>query len=163
MEDTLIISNTTPIINFAEIGRIDLLESLFGTVVIPPAVEKEVRVKASPFPHASKIVEQGNYPIVAPADELLVRALCATVHPGEAECIALAMERQGSLLLLDDLGARDMAKANGCLFIGTVGILIEANRSGLIGDLEPFFSDLRTKARFWLADNLVDQVLRELR
>ena len=70
MEDTLIISNTTPIINFAEIGRVDLLESLFGTVVIPPAVEKEVRAKASPFPHASKMVEQGSFPIVAPADEL---------------------------------------------------------------------------------------------
>ena len=92
-----------------------------------------------------------------------MRALSATVHPGEAECIALAMERPGSLLLLDDLAAREMAKANGCLFIGTVGILIEANRSGLIGDLAPFFKDLREKARFWLADNLTDQVLRELR
>lgn len=30
MESALIISNTTPLINFAEIGRMDVLEALFG-------------------------------------------------------------------------------------------------------------------------------------
>ena len=163
MEESLIISNTTPIINFAEIEQIELLKSLFGTVVIPPAVEKEVLAKVTPFPRASSVVGQGSFPIIAPTDELLVKGLSASVHPGEAECIALAMERPGSLLLLDDLAARETAKANGCAFIGTVGILIQANRSGLIGDLAPFFRDLRTKARFWLADSFTDQILRQVR
>jgi predicted nucleic acid-binding protein len=38
MESALIISNTTPLINFAEIGRRDVLEALFGAITIPPAV-----------------------------------------------------------------------------------------------------------------------------
>jgi predicted nucleic acid-binding protein len=38
MESALIISNTTPLINFAEIGRMDVLEALFGSITIPPAV-----------------------------------------------------------------------------------------------------------------------------
>lgn len=38
MEGSLIISNTTPLINFAQIGRMDILEALFGLVTITPAV-----------------------------------------------------------------------------------------------------------------------------
>ena len=54
MEGPLIISNTTPLINFAEIGRLDLLSELFGTVVIPPAVEAEVSAKSALFPTSSE-------------------------------------------------------------------------------------------------------------
>jgi adenosylmethionine-8-amino-7-oxononanoate aminotransferase len=50
MEESLIISNTTPIINFAEIEQIELLKSLVGTVIIPPAVEKEVLAYSSSGP-----------------------------------------------------------------------------------------------------------------
>lgn len=37
----MIISNTTPLINFAEIGRMDVLEVMFGTIMIlfPPKIE----------------------------------------------------------------------------------------------------------------------------
>lgn len=42
MESPLIISNTTPLINFAEIGRLDILQRLFGSLVIPPAVRAEL-------------------------------------------------------------------------------------------------------------------------
>ncbi len=49
MESTLIISNTTPLINFAEIGRLDVLEGLFGSLVIPPAVRAELTEKIGAF------------------------------------------------------------------------------------------------------------------
>src|SRR5688572_1063245 len=99
MEGPLVISNTTPIINFAEIGRIELLDALFGAVVIPPAVEREVLAKANPFQLAAQEVQGGRFPVVSSSDDLLLKALSASVHPGEAACIALAMERPGSLPL----------------------------------------------------------------
>ena len=43
MAQPLTISNTTPLINFAEIGRMDLLRELFGTLIIPPAVQRELQ------------------------------------------------------------------------------------------------------------------------
>ena len=46
----MIISNTTPLINFAEIGRMEVLEGLFGTLVIPPAVADELAAKSMLFP-----------------------------------------------------------------------------------------------------------------
>ena len=39
MAKPLIISNTTPLINFAEIGRMDVLHGLFGDLVITPGVQ----------------------------------------------------------------------------------------------------------------------------
>lgn len=42
-----------------------------------------------------------------PVDRLLVEAMTDLVYRGEAECLALAMEDPGSLVLLDDLAARE--------------------------------------------------------
>jgi len=39
----LIVCNTSPLINLAEIGRLDLLEMLPGEACIPPAVRDELR------------------------------------------------------------------------------------------------------------------------
>jgi predicted nucleic acid-binding protein len=90
---------------------------------------------------------------------LLLQQLTTRVHLGEAECLALALERPGSLLLLDDLAAREIARASDCLFTGTVGCLIEAKRQGLIKAIRPLLDALRTKARFWIADSLAERVL----
>ena len=38
MERALIISNTSPLINFSEIGRLDLLHEMLGEIVIPHAL-----------------------------------------------------------------------------------------------------------------------------
>jgi predicted nucleic acid-binding protein len=161
MARRLIISNTTPIINFAEIDRLDLLRSVMGEVVIPPAVADEVRAKSSPFSKAAKAVNEGCFEINPPKDRLLVGALSAGIHPGEAECLALAMEEPGSLLLFDDLDARAAAAANGCRFIGTIGILSIAKSMSLVAEIAPLLSELKSKARFWVSDRLVESVLRQ--
>lgn len=92
--------------------------------------------------------------ILAPANRLLVTSLATRVHLGEAECLALALEHPESLLLLDDLAARELAATNGLLFTGTLGCLAEARKRGLIISLAPLLDDLRPKARFWIADGL---------
>lgn len=55
MAGALIISNTTPLINFAEIGRMDVLQGLFGALVIPPAVRDELEAKPVLFPQAAQV------------------------------------------------------------------------------------------------------------
>ena len=49
----MIVSNSTPLINFAAIGRLDILEALFTKLTIPPAVEHE-------------LLERGAYPARGP-------------------------------------------------------------------------------------------------
>jgi len=161
MEDSLIVSNTTPIINFAQIGRLDLLASLFGGVSITPAVQRELVAKRGRFELAAGAVERGEFDIL-PSDPLVAKCLAALLHPGEAECLAFAMERPGTLLLFDDLAARELAAANDCRFVGTLGILIEAKRVDLVEKLAPFIGDLRTLAGFWISDRLEARVLAEV-
>lgn len=161
MEGPLIISNTTPLINFAEIRRMDVLSGLFGTVTITPAVVDELGAKAALFPLAARVPTLPGIRVHSPADRLLVRGYACQVHLGEAECLALAMEHPGSLLLLDDLAARELASANQFLFTGTLGCLVQAKRQGLITSVRPFLRELRLKARFWIADALEERVLRD--
>ncbi|MDZ4286982.1 MAG: DUF3368 domain-containing protein [Prosthecobacter sp.] len=158
MAGSLIISNTTPLINFAAIGRMDVLQALFGNLVIPPAVRNELEAKSILFPNSARIHDLPNISIKAPADRLLVGSLAARVHGGEAECLAL--EHPGSLVLLDDLAARELAATNGILFTGTLGCVARAKQRGLFPAIEPVLDDLRTKARFWISDRLAEHVLR---
>lgn len=157
----MIISNTTPLINFAEIGKIEMLELLFGTLVIPPAVTNELAAKSMLFPQAAEVASQRFVKISAVVDQLLVKSLMIRVHPGEAECIALAMEHPSSLLLLDDLGAREIAASHDLLYTGTLGCLVEAKKRGLILEIAPVIQELKTKARFWISDHLEERVLRD--
>jgi predicted nucleic acid-binding protein len=162
MESKLIISNTTPLINFAEIGRIDVLEALFGDITIPPAVVEELTSKADLFPDAAQVPSLPKIKLRAPEDRLLVQGLASHVHRGEAECLALAMEHPGALLLLDDLCARELAASNKLLFTGTLGCLIQAKAEGIIPVIKPLLQDLRTKSRFWISDALECEVLRSV-
>lgn len=128
MERRLIISNTTPLINFAEIGRVDVLRALFGPLIIPPAVVDELSRKAGLFPQAAQVPSSSDVTVREPVDHLLVKGLTGRIHRGEAECLVLAMENPGALVLLDDLAARAIATTHGILFTGTLGCLTEAKR-----------------------------------
>lgn len=161
MAGPLVISNTTPLINFAEIGRLDVLLALFGPLMIPPAVRDELEAKRSLFPQAAQVPAQAGIVVASPQDHLLVSELTTRVHRGEAECIALAMENPGSLLLIDDLGARELASTNKLLYTGTLGCLAEAKRKGVLPAIEPVLRDIQTKARFWITETLTERVLRD--
>jgi len=159
MESALIISYTTPLINFAEIGRMDVLEALFGTLTIPPAVAAELTAKAGLFPAAARVPAQASIRLMPPADRLLVSSLAGLVHAGESECLALAMEHPGSFLLLDDLAARELASSNHLLFTGTLGCLVQVRRQGILPTIRPLLQELRHKARFWISESLAARVL----
>lgn len=161
-ESRLIITNTSPLINFAETGCLHLLEALPGTVVIPSAVTLELQAKAGLFPKVADVFQSGRFSSLAPMDKLLARSFSATLHPGEAECLALAMENPGSLLVLDDLSARAAARANGLVFTGTLGILVQSKASGLVAELAPLLETLRNRARFWIHPQLEQSILREV-
>jgi uncharacterized protein len=159
-EGRLIVSNTTPIINLSEIGRLDIMQEMFGKVVVPPAVISELLAKQKLFPKAGDAATC--IEVLDPDDKLLVRGFRSLVHAGEAECLALAMENPGSLLLLDDLQARAVASASGLPFTGTLGLLVEAKARGMIEAVAPLINELRVSARFWISLELETQVLDDV-
>lgn len=136
----IIISDSSPLISLAIIGRLDLLEKLYKDIYVPFAVYKEVTEEEKPF---SK--ELRNYlkdKIKNVSNRLAVDVLVSDIGIGESEAIVLALEEKPDLVLIDDLKARKFAKMNGLEIIGTMGILLEAKKNGLIEEIKPFISEL---------------------
>ena len=102
----MIVSNSTPLINFAAIGRLDILESLFTTLNIPPAVEHELLEQGAQYPHAATIRQAAFIVKQEIHNEMLRTALTIDLDPGEAEAITLALEHKADLLLLDEIAGR---------------------------------------------------------
>lgn len=160
-EERLIICNTSPLINLAEISRLDLLLALPGEACVAPAVADELCAKSSLFPNAALVANSDDFRRMAPMDGLLVRSFSSFLHKGESECLALAMEHPGSLLVLDDLSARAAAVANGLAFTGTLGILAAAKAHGKIESLSEVLQSLKREARFWISPQLERSLLKE--
>ena len=61
---------------------------------------------------------------------------------GETAVILLGLENPGSLVILDDLLARSVARGLGVKLTGTAGILINAKMKGLIETISPHLDQL---------------------
>lgn len=147
-----VVSNTSPIVNLAAIGKIELLRELYGTLIIPQAVFDEIVVDAGMVRALNWIVTNHV------SDRSLVNSLKARMHPGEAEAVALALELRADLLLLDERVARAAARDLGLTFTGVIGALLEAKARTLLSSVQPTLDQL-IGAGFWIDKDLYDLTL----
>jgi uncharacterized protein len=126
-----IVSNASPLIALIRIGQLDLLRQLYSEILIPEAVWHEVVVEGADQPG------------------------------GEAEAIALAVEMDAPLLLMDERLGRDTARHFGMRYTGVVGVLIEAKRKGIVQAIQPHLDALRDLAGFRVSEALYRRVLQD--
>lgn len=158
---TPVVSNSSPIIHLAKIDQLNLLSGFFGELLIPPAVYEECITEGKGRPEVARI-KQASWLRVAPVgNQNLITLLNAEVDRGEAEAIALALETQASLILLDDADAREKARLYHLKMTGLLGILLRARKSGKIVSLSKMLDALRNTG-FWLSVRLTDRLLREV-
>ncbi|MFN8473987.1 MAG: DUF3368 domain-containing protein [Anaerolineae bacterium] len=135
-----VVSNAGPLIALARIGRLDLFETLFGEIVVPPAVFAEV-TRNPDLPGASDL-EQGTWLVVRPvADEIAVQRLRFWLDLGESEAIILSQEL-GATLLIDERRGRAVATTLGVRVTGTIGLLLAAKHTGYIPAVLPLLDAL---------------------
>jgi len=111
----IVIADTTCFILLENIGEFNLLRSLFSKIVTTNTIAAEF---GSPLP---KWIEIRN-----PKDISFQNSL--DIDAGEASAIALAMESENSLLILDDNKGRKTAERLNLLYTGTLGIILKAKK-----------------------------------
>ena len=144
-----VVSNVSPLIALQQIGHLQLLEQLFDTVLIPPAVA----CKVTPTVALPAWIEQHGL-----AQPVGPRILGALLGPGESEAISLALEIGAQLVMLDDRPARRLAQALHLPVIGTLGILLAAKRRQLLIAIGPCL-DALLQHHFRIAPSLHENVL----
>jgi len=156
-----VISDASPLVNLARIEALHLLPDLYETVALPEAVWQEVVVKGEgqPGAHTVRTAEWIEQRTVTNRD--LVRALRQDLDPGEAEAIALAVETDAAVLLMDERHGRDTASHFDIPHLGLIGVLIDAKENQHIEAIRPHLEALQQEAGFWISDDLYRRVLRD--
>ena len=156
----MIVADSGPLIAFALLRQLDLLRTLYKSVLVPPAVWAEV-TDNSERPGAVEVREADwleRVPPVRIADALLL----AELGLGEAEAIYLSIERGGAELLVDERKARRIARVVYNLPVrGTIGTLAAAKRAGLIPAVRPLLVDLVGRGYF-ISPTLVESACAAL-
>ncbi|RAV29496.1 DUF3368 domain-containing protein [Sinomicrobium soli] len=142
----IIVSDTSCLILLDKLGRIDLLESLFGEISITGIIAGEFGKKIPGF-----------IKIENPKDKNYQRILESLLDPGEASAIALALEREESLLIIDEHKGRREARQLKLNYTGTVGILIVAKEKGLISSVTEILDEIQ-RTDFRLSEELIQEV-----
>ena len=111
----IVVSDTSCVTNLLAIGQAELLRELFGEVIIPSAVARELRVAHAALPDF--IREQ------SARDAVRVQALADNpLDEGEAEAIVLAGELHADYLLMDEAAGRAIVLHRRTRFVAEGGI-----------------------------------------
>jgi predicted nucleic acid-binding protein len=156
-----IVSNASPLINLARIGKLDLLRGLFSKLLIPEAVWGEIVIDGAGQPGADEVKGADWIQKRQVKNKQLVDALMQELDAGEAEAIALALEEGADWLLMDEHLGRETAHHLKLQSIGLVGVLIVAKRKELIPAIKPCLDALRDLAGFRIKDFLYTRILKD--
>ena len=138
-----LVCNSGPLIALARIDRLDFLPSLYGTVLVPPAVYLEITRDKS-LVGADALAKAEWLKVEAVSDIKQVGRLLSSLDTGESEAIVLAHELQATLAL-DERRGRKVAQGFFIPLTGTAGILLAAKNRGLIPAVTPLLESLIEK------------------
>ena len=148
--------NASPLIFLSRIGRLDLLEKLAASVLVPDAVIREVSAGGAKDSAAKSAVEWAAAWRVA--DRPVPTSVASwDLGEGETQVVAHCLADQ-RVAVLDDLTARRAASAHGMDLIGTLGVVLRAKRHGLISELRPLIEHLRVLG-LYADEQLIQRIL----
>lgn len=158
----IVVSDTTPLISLMKIGRLVLVEQLFGEVQIPDAVYTELITNTQFLEEARQIQNSSFIKRVVMVDsksvDLLRRA--TGLDKGESEAIILSDTCHADLLLMDEMKGRQVAEQMGLHLMGTVGMLRVAYEEKLLSyeDIIECIEILKANSRH-ISDRLFRQLI----
>lgn len=125
----IVVADTSPINYLVLIGEIDILPKLYVRVLIPPAVLAELSHPGTPAAVREWVSGRPSWlEVQQPKEPLRLPRL----DPGEIEAIALAAELAADVILIDEMAGRREAERQGLPVAGTLSVLDDADRQGLL-------------------------------
>jgi uncharacterized protein len=153
-----VICNTSPLQYLHQINQLHLLPALAGKIIVPTAVVTEIETghrAAVDLPDLSRL----DWVVSRKPISQSALPLIADLGPGETEVLMLALEIPGAAVIMDDMLARQVAQSLDLPLTGTLGILLDAKRSGLIVEVRPLLEQLH-RLRFHLSQKTYQAVLK---
>ena len=135
-----VVADSSPLISFSILKRLDLLTLIFSEVHVPDAVVGEISVSGKP--HFKDLYTFANDKRRSVGNADAVKLLTNEVDLGEAEVIILALELGIADVLIDDAKGRSTAQARGLHPIGTIGVLLQAKKQGHVAEVMPYLKQL---------------------
>lgn len=144
----LIICDTSVLILFEKINKLDVLKQLYSKIYITPEIALEF---GNTLPGWIEVKEVKN--------KALQKTLSQALGIGESSAIAMSLELQNSLVAIDDLKARRIAISLEIKITGSLGILIKAKEKGYIKQLKPMLKKIE-KTDFRISENIIKLILK---
>ena len=129
----VIVTDSSPLISLAILKRLKLLNMLYDDFFLPEEVYNEVITEDKPY---SKVLRKFLVAHVKSIKNKLAVTMLTHLDKGEAEAIILALENNISRILIDDYKGRKTAKQRGLIVVGTLGLLLNAKKEGLLDSVK---------------------------
>ena len=158
----IVVADTTPLLYLSRIGQVELLRHLYQQIFVPATVWHEAIVAR---PDAVGVESLRNAVWIRVSDQAeragVEPSLEEALDPGEAAAITLAELLGARILLIDERKGRAVARERGLNVRGTLGVLVDARRSGHISSLRAALDELLMEG-FRVAPALVSEALRQV-
>lgn len=156
-----VVVNTTPLIALSHVGQLDILRKLYGEIIIPEAVYREVSVKTESA--CKKAVDSSlSWIRVEKIQNQMAKSMYKTqLHDGEVEVMILSLELGADVVIIDDANAKKHAKYLELPVTGTLGILIKAKQEGYVHELKPILHQM-VENGIYISSKLTEMCLRQV-
>ncbi len=155
-----IVINTGPIIALvAATGSLEWLPSLYGRIIIPFEVAREIEVGGPGNPEILSLRAISERIQIGGEKTGLDAALLRELDPGEASVICSALMSGIDIVAIDEKAGRRLARLRGLNVTGSLGILLKAKQQGMIASLGDCVARMRSHG-IWISADLIADSLR---
>ena len=159
-----IISNASPLIFLAKIGKLDLLENY--EIIIPKQVHEEIikgkKIGRDDSYKIESLIEKNKIKVDGTKKNKEIDKL--NLGEGEKATISLGIKKKVNIILLDERKARRVAKFYKLKPRGTIGILLEAHKNKKISkeEIKELLQKL-IKEGYRISEELIIGLLKEIK